>query len=237
MRVHRALAQAGVASRRGAEMLIEEERVYVNGKRAVIGQIVMPTDRIEVDGKLVTAEPIQTYMLNKPIGMVSTASDPEGRPTVVDALPKDVRLYPVGRLDIDTTGILLITNDGDLAHRLMHPSSKVTKTYEAMVRGQVSAASVRQLRDGVELEDGMTQPAKVEIMDRKAVGATWVRIEITEGRNRLVRRMCDAIDHPVIKLMRTRYGGLNLGKLQRGEYRALASSEINRLEKLAGVTR
>jgi pseudouridine synthase len=237
MRVHRALAQAGVASRRGAEALIGEGRVMVNGAPAFIGQVVQATDRIEVDGRLVTPEPIQTYMFNKPMGMVSTASDPEGRPTVVDALPQDVRLYPVGRLDIDTTGLLLITNDGDLAHRLMHPSSKVPKTYEGMVRGQVSAASVRQLRDGIELEDGMTQPAKVDIMDRKAVGATWVRIEITEGRNRQVRRMCEAIDHPVIKLMRTRYGGLNLGKLQRGEYRALASSEISRLEQLAGVTR
>ncbi len=135
MRVHRALAQAGVASRRAAETLVADGRVTVNGIVATIGQSVSAMDRIEVDGKRVTAEPICSYMLNKPMGMVSTASDPEGRPTVVAALPTDVRLYPVGRLDIDTTGLLLITNDGDLAHRLMHPRSKVPKVYEALVRG------------------------------------------------------------------------------------------------------
>ncbi len=237
MRVHRALAQAGVASRRAAEKLVADGRVTVNGEVATIGQVVRETDRIEVDGRQVQAEPIRTYMLNKPMGMVSTASDPEGRPTVIDPLPHDVRLYPIGRLDIDTTGLLLITNDGDLAHRLMHPRSKVTKTYEALVRGQVSAASVRRLRDGVELDDGMTYPAKVEALDRQAAGGTWLRIEITEGRNRQVRRMCEAIDHPVMRLMRTRYGGLGLGGLRRGEFRPLTSAEISRLERLAGVTR
>ena len=226
MRVHRALAQAGVASRRAAELLVAEGRVTVNGEVAHVGQVVQSTDRLTVDGNPVNPEPIHTYMLNKPMGMVSTAYDPEGRPTVLDPMPNDVRLYPVGRLDIDTTGLLLITNDGDLAHQLMHPSSKVPKTYEAMVAGRVSAAGVRQLRDGVELEDGMTQPALVEILDRQA-----------PGRNRQVRRMCDVIDHPVRKLARTRYGGLGLGKLRRGEFRSLASTEITKLEQIAGVTR
>ncbi len=237
MRVHRALAQAGVASRRAAETLVADGRVTVNGIVASIGQSVSAMDRIEVDGKRVTAEPICSYMLNKPMGMVSTASDPEGRPTVVGALPTDVRLYPVGRLDIDTTGLLLITNDGDLAHRLMHPRSKVPKVYEALVRGRVSAAGIRHLRDGVQLEDGMTNPAKVDAIDRLAAGGTWLRLEITEGRNRQVRRMCEAIDHPVIKLARTGYAGLGLGKLRRGEFRPLSSSEISRLEALATVSR
>jgi 23S rRNA pseudouridine2605 synthase len=171
------------------------------------------------------------------MGVVSTASDPEGRATVLDALPHDVRLYPIGRLDIDTTGLLLITNDGDLSHRLMHPRSKVPKTYEALVDGRVSAAGVRALRNGIDLEDGPTQPAKVEILDRQAKGATWISIEITEGRNRQVRRMCEAIGHPVVRLVRTRYGGLTLGRLTRGEFRLLSSAEITRLEAMAGMAR
>lgn len=237
MRVHRALAQAGVASRRAAEAMVAEGRVTVNGQVATVGQVVSRTDTIAVDGTVVRAEPIRTYMLNKPMGVVSTASDPEGRPTVLDGLPDDVRLYPIGRLDIDTTGLLLITNDGDLAHRLMHPRSKVPKTYEALVDGRVSAAGVRALRNGVDLEDGPTQPAKVEILDRQAAGGTWISIEITEGRNRQVRRMCDVIGHRVRRLVRTRYGGLTLGRLKRGEHRMLSSAEIARLEAMAGMSR
>lgn len=237
MRVHRALAQAGVASRRAAETLVAEGRVTVNGQVATVGQLVRETDAIEVDGQRVRAEPIRTYMLNKAMGVVSTASDPEGRPTVLDTLPHDVRLYPIGRLDIDTTGLLLITNDGDLAHRLMHPRSKVPKTYEALVDGRVSSESVRSLRNGIELEDGPTQPARVEVLDRQAAGGTWLRIEITEGRNRQVRRMCDAVGHRVRRLVRTRYGGLGLGALKRGEHRLLSSAELARLETQAGLTR
>jgi pseudouridine synthase len=237
MRVHRALAQAGVASRRAAEKLVQEGRVTVNGQVATVGQLVSERDRIAVDGAPVRAEPIRTYMLNKPMGMVSTASDPEGRPTVLDPLPHDVRLYPIGRLDINTTGLLLITNDGDLAHRLMHPRSKVPKTYEALVEGRVSSASVRALRNGIELDDGPTQPAKVEVLDRQAAGGTWLRIEITEGRNRQVRRMCEAVGHRVRRLVRTRYGGLGMGRLKRGEFRMLSSVELAALEAQAGITR
>jgi 23S rRNA pseudouridine2605 synthase len=237
MRVHRALAQAGVASRRAAEAMVADGRVTVNGQVATVGQVVTRNDTVAVDGKAVHAEPIRTYMLNKAMGVVSTASDPEGRATVLDALPHDVRLYPIGRLDIDTTGLLLITNDGDLSHRLMHPRSKVPKTYEALVEGRVSAAGVRALRNGIDLEDGPTQPAKVEILDRQAKGATWISIEITEGRNRQVRRMCEAIGHPVMRLVRTRYGGLALGRLTRGEFRLLSSAEITRLEAMAGMAR
>ncbi len=237
MRVHRALAQAGVASRRAAETLVAEGRVTVNGDVAAVGQVVRDADVLAVDGRTVHAEPIRTYMLNKAMGVVSTASDPEGRPTVLDGLPDDVRLYPIGRLDIDTTGLLLITNDGDLAHRLMHPRSKVPKTYEALVEGRVSSASVRALRNGIELDDGPTQPARVEILDRQAPGGTWLRIEITEGRNRQVRRMCEALGHRVRRLVRTRYGGLGLGRLRRGEHRLLTSAELARLAAQAGMTR
>ena len=237
MRVHRALAQAGVASRRAAEKLVAEGRVTVNGDVAVVGQVVRDADVIAVDGRRVQAEPIRTYMLNKPMGVVSTASDPEGRPTVLDGLPDDVRLYPIGRLDIDTTGLLLITNDGDLAHRLMHPRSKVPKTYEALVDGRVSSTAVRALRNGIELDDGPTQPARVEVLDRQAPGGTWLRIEITEGRNRQVRRMCEALGHRVRRLVRTRYGGLGLGRLQRGEHRLLTSAELARLATQAGMAR
>jgi pseudouridine synthase len=237
MRVHRALAQAGVASRRAAEAMVADGRVTVNGEVATVGQVVSRDDAIAVDGTVVRAEPICTYMLNKSMGTVSTASDPEGRPTVLDALPHDVRLYPIGRLDIDTTGLLLITNDGDLAHRLMHPRSKVPKTYEALVDGRVSAAGVRALRNGIDLDDGPTQPAKVEILDRQAQGGTWLSIELTEGRNRQVRRMCEAIDHRVRRLVRTRYGGLTMGRLARGEFRLLSSAEIARLEAMAGMSR
>ncbi|MEO2139026.1 MAG: pseudouridine synthase [Thermoleophilia bacterium] len=237
MRVHRALAQAGVASRRAAEKLVAEGRVTVNGDVAEVGQVVRDVDVIAVDGRRVQAEPIRTYMLNKPMGVVSTASDPEGRPTVLDGLPADVRLYPIGRLDIDTTGLLLITNDGDLAHRLMHPRSKVPKTYEALVDGRVSSTAVRALRNGIELDDGPTQPARVEVLDRQAPGGTWLRIEITEGRNRQVRRMCEALGHRVRRLVRTRYGGLGLGRLQRGEHRLLTSAELARLVMQAGMAR
>ena len=237
MRVHRALAQAGVASRRAAEKMVAEGRVTVNGDVAVVGQVVRDSDVIALDGRRVQAEPIRTYMLNKPMGVVSTASDPEGRPTVLDGLPDDVRLYPIGRLDIDTTGLLLITNDGDLAHRLMHPRSKVPKTYEALVDGRVSSTSVRALRNGIELDDGPTQPARVEVLDRQAPGGTWLRIEITEGRNRQVRRMCEALGHRVRRLVRTRYGGLGLGRLQRGEHRLLTSAELASLATQAGMAR
>ena len=237
MRVHRALAQAGVASRRAAETLVAEGRVTVNGDVATVGQVVRDADVLAVDGRTVHAEPIRTYMLNKAMGVVSTASDPEGRPTVLDGLPDDVRLYPIGRLDIDTTGLLLITNDGDLAHRLMHPRSKVPKTYEALVEGRVSSAAVRALRNGIELDDGPTQPARVEVLDRQAPGGTWLRIEITEGRNRQVRRMCEALGHRVRRLVRTRYGGLGLGRLGRGEHRLLTSAELARLAAQAGMTR
>ncbi len=238
MRVHRALALAGVASRRAAEAMVADGRVTVNGAPAVVGQLVGPDDALTVDGQAVRgAEPRRAYLLNKARGVVSTASDPQGRPTVLDDLPDQVRLYPVGRLDIDTTGALIVTNDGELAARLMHPRSKAPKTYEVLMRGQVSAATIRRLRDGVELEDGRTLPAKVEAMDRIAPGGTWVRIELTEGRNRQVRRMGEAVDHRVLRLHRARYAGIGLTRLSPGRWRPLTRAEWTRLGALVGLER
>ena len=237
MRVSRALAVAGVASRRAAERLVLEGRVLVNGEPAAIGQLVAPTDRLEVDGTEVRPEPLRAYLLNKSAGTVATASDPQGRPTVLEGLPEEVRLYPVGRLDLPTTGALIVTNDGDLAHRLMHPSSKVSKVYEALVEGRVSAETVRKLRRGVELEDGVTQPARVEVMKRLHPRATWLEIELTEGRNRQVRRMCEAVGHPARRLHRSRYAGIGIGRLKPGEWRPLSAAELGRLAAMVGLER
>ena len=238
MRVHRALALAGVASRRAAEGMVAEGRVSVNGEPASVGQSVGPDDVIEVDGRrLREREQMRAYLLNKPAGVVSTAHDPQGRPTVLDGLPDDVRVYPVGRLDVDTTGALLVTNDGDLAARLMHPSSKAPKTYDALLRGQVSADTIRRLRRGVELEDGITAPARVRAMDRIAAGGTWLQIELTEGRNRQVRRMGDAVGHRVMRLHRSRYAGIGVDRLAPGRWRPISRAEWTKLGEMVGLER
>lgn len=237
MRVQRALALAGVASRRAAEELVREGRVQINGEVATVGQPVEESDVLMVDGKRVSTEERRTYLLNKPVARVSTASDPEGRPTVLDGMPTGVRLYPVGRLDYASSGLLVITNDGELAHRLMHPSYRVPKTYEVLVEGRVSAAGIRRLRDGIRLDDGPTQPARVDKMERLHPKGTWLRIEITEGRNRQVRRMCEAIGHPVRRLHRSRYAGISGGGLAKGAFRPLSGEEITRLARLVGLER
>lgn len=238
MRVQRALARAGVASRRAAEGMVAAGRVTVNGEPAEVGQIVDPGDRLAVDGReLDGEEPLRAYLLHKPAGTVSTASDPQGRRTVLDGLPADVRLYPVGRLDLDTTGALLLTNDGEMAARLMHPGSGSPKTYEALLRGRVSAATIRRLRHGVELEDGPTLPAVVERMDRDAAGGTWLRIEIREGRNRQLRRMGEAVEHRVMRLHRVRYAGVGLRGLAPGRWRPLTRSEWTALGASVGLER
>lgn len=238
MRVHRALALAGVASRRAAETLVAEGRVTVNGRLATVGQLVGPEDALVVDGDSVRgAEPRRAYLLNKAAGVVSTASDPQGRPTVLDDLPEGIRLYPVGRLDIDTTGALLVTNDGELAAKLMHPASKAPKTYEVLFRGQVSAKTLRALRDGVMLEDGMTAPARAEMMERRAPGGTWIKLELTEGRNRQVRRMGEAVGHRVMRLHRSRYAGIGVSKLAAGRWRPLTRAEWTKLGAMVGLER
>ena len=229
-RLQKVLAAAGLGSRRACEVLIEEERVTVNGEVAVLGRRVDPaTDRIEVDGLRVPTRPgLVTYLLNKPRGVVTTASDPQGRPTVVELVPSEPRVFPVGRLDADTEGLLLLTNDGDLAHRLTHPSFGVEKEYLAQVEGNPSPAALRRLREGVELEDGRTAPARATLVAPGVIG-----LVIHEGRNRQVRRMCEAVGHPVRRLVRTRIGPLAERRLKPGEWRTLDLEEVRALEAAA----
>ena len=229
-RLQKILAQAGLGSRRACEELIAAGRVRVNGARASLGDRADPeTDAIEVDGAAIgVRQGLVHYLLNKPTGVVTTADDPQGRPTVVDLVPADTRVYPVGRLDADTEGLLLLTNDGELAHRLTHPSFGVDKEYLAEVEGTPSRGAVRRLREGVELEDGVTAPAKVSLVDPHTL-----RITIHEGRNRQVRRMCAAVGHPVRRLVRTRIGPLAERRLAPGEWRALTQAEVRALERAA----
>jgi len=229
-RLQKVLARAGIGSRRVAEDLIAEGRVTVNGRIAVLGARVDPeADLIEVDGAAVgTRADLVHYLLNKPAGVVTTASDPQGRPTVVALVPDEPRVFPVGRLDADTEGLLLLTNDGELAHRLTHPSFGVDKEYLAEVRGSPSRGALRALRQGVALDDGPTAPAKASL-----VSPTVVRLVIHEGRNRQVRRMCDAVGHPVARLVRTRIGPLSDDRLRPGTWRRLTPAEVRSLQQAA----
>lgn len=227
-RLQKVLARIGVGSRRVCEDLIVDEKVTVNGEIAVLGRRVTPgVDVIAVNGAVLSTLPDSiTYLLNKPAGTITTASDPQGRPTVVDLVPSEPRVFPVGRLDFETEGLLLLTNDGTLAHRLTHPSFGVEKEYLAHVEGTPSRAALRRLREGVELDDGITAPAKVA-----AVSDGLLRITIHEGRNRQVRRMCDAIGHPVLRLARTRIGPLVDPQLEPGAWRVLDSDEMLDLQR------
>lgn len=230
-RLQKVLARVGLGSRRACEELIADGRVTVNGEVAVLGRRVdVGTDLVEVDGAPVGVRPdLVHYLLNKPVGVITTADDPLGRPTVVELVPAEPRVFPVGRLDADTEGLLLLTNDGELAHRLTHPSFGVEKEYLAQVEGTPSRAALRQLREGVELEDGLTAPARVA-----AVEPTLLRVTIHEGRNRQVRRMCEAVGHPVLRLVRTRIGPVVDPRLEPGAWRALSRDEIRSLEIAVG---
>jgi 23S rRNA pseudouridine2605 synthase len=230
MRLAKYLAHAGVASRRASEQLVFAGRVTVGG------EVVRDPAR-DVDGSVpvaVDGRPVRTwngeravYAVNKPRGVVSTASDPQGRTTIVSLVPSARRLYPIGRLDADTTGLILLTDDGPLAHRLTHPSFEVPRTYHAKVRRPpVRERAVRALREGVELDDGMTAPARV-----RRLGPDRLEITIHEGRKRQVRRMCEAVGHPVVELKRVAFGPLALGRLGEGEHRRLTRSEVERLRK------
>ncbi|PIE32449.1 MAG: MFS transporter [Ilumatobacter coccineus] len=221
-RLQKVLAAAGWGSRRSCEQLISEQRVTVNGEIAVLGRRVLPdTDLIEVDGAPVGARPgLVYYLLNKPAGVITTAKDTHGRPTVIDLVPSTPRVFPVGRLDADTEGLLLLTNDGDIAHRITHPSHGVPKEYLAHVQGRLSAGDLRRLREGIELDDGTTAPAEAS---QPSPGV--VRLTIHEGRNRQVRRMCDAIGHPVRRLVRVRIGPLSDRSLRPGDWRELSTAE------------
>jgi 23S rRNA pseudouridine2605 synthase len=233
MRLAKHLAHAGVASRRAAEKLVWEGRVRVDGEVVTDpARDVAGGERIEVDDRLVggAARPPVVFALNKPAGVVSTARDPGGRPTVVDLVRSRERLYPVGRLDADTTGLILLTNDGDLAHRLTHPSFGVPRVYVATVRrGPVGARALAALREGVELPDGRTAPARVRRLAPDAIELT-----LHEGRNRQVRRMCDAVGHPVVELRRVAFGPLRLGTLEPGAVRRLAGAEVEKLRAAGG---
>jgi 23S rRNA pseudouridine2605 synthase len=226
-RLQKVLAQRGYGSRRTAEGLIEGGRVRVNGEIARLGRrVAVETDTIEVDGHLVSVKPgLVHYLLNKPAGVVTTASDTHRRPTVVDLVPTEPRVYPVGRLDADTEGLLLLTNDGELAHRLTHPSFGVEKEYLATVAGALAPGDLRRLRDGVELDDGLTAPAQVSQPE-----PGLVRITVHEGRNRQVRRMLAAVGHPVERLVRVRIGPVTDRRLRPGEWRALRPEERRALE-------
>jgi pseudouridine synthase len=236
MRLQRYLAQAGVAARRKAEELITAGRVRVNGSVVTeLGTQVGPKDRVEVDGRLVRPEDRRYLLLNKPVGYVTTLEDPEGRPTIRDLLPLDgPRLFPVGRLDLMTEGALICTNDGDLANALTHPSRRVPKRYLARVRGHLEEEALKALTEGVLLEDGRTAPALV-LVHSETTSHTWLDITVYEGRNRLVRRMCEAVGHPVVRLNRTAFAGIEVEPLRRGAYRILDAKEIARLRKLAGL--
>ena len=229
-RLQKILARAGFGSRRASEALIAAGRVRVNGEVAALGDRADPeTDRIEVDGAVVGIRPgLVHYLLNKPAGVVTTASDPRGRPTVVGLVPAEPRVFPVGRLDADTEGLLLLTNNGELAHRLTHPSFGVDKEYLADVDGRPTRGALRRLREGVELDDGPTAPAKVSL-----VGDRLLRITIHEGRKRQVRRMCEAVGLPVRRLVRVRIGPIADRRLAPGEWRALEPDEVRALERAA----
>lgn len=234
-RLQKVLAMRGWGSRRVCEDLIAEGRVTVNGEVAVLGRRVDPEhDKVEVDGAPVGVKAgLVHYLLNKPVGVVTTASDTHGRPTVVDLVPAEPRVYPVGRLDVATEGLILMTNDGDLAHRIAHPSHGVEKEYLAEVEGVVSAGDLRRLRDGIELEDGMTAPAKVS-----QPNPGILRLTIHEGRNRQVRRMCEAVGHPVHRLVRVRIGPIRDPQLRPGEWRELDQRELKALtEAVSGTPR
>lgn len=233
-RVQKILARAGIGSRRVCDELVAEGRVTVNGTTVEPGARADPArDHIEVDGARIGTRPgLVYYLLNKPAGVLTTMSDPQGRPTVADLVPDEPRVFPIGRLDADTEGLLLLTNDGDLAQQVAHPSHGIEKEYVAEVAGRPSRGALRQLREGIELEDGRTAPAKVSVTEGPS-GVGVVRLTIHEGRNRQVRRMCEAVGHPVRRLVRVRIGSLADRTLAPGSWRELAQAEVRALEREA----
>ncbi|MBQ7498274.1 MAG: rRNA pseudouridine synthase [Selenomonas sp.] len=236
-RLQKIISQAGIASRRAAESIILEGRVEVDGQviRELGGKYDPELVEIRVDGKIISAPEAHVYyLLNKPKGYVSTASDERGRRTVLDLLPEiKERIYPIGRLDMNTEGLLLLTNDGELMNGLLHPRYEVQKTYVARIATGLSEAALRALREGVKLEDGLTAPARVRVLET-APGRTRVEVTIHEGRNRQVRRMFKAVGHEVLALKRTAFAGLSLEGVRRGEHRALTEEEIRSLYEKVG---
>ncbi len=230
-RLQKVLARAGMGSRRVSEGLIADGRVTVNGEVAILGRRVDPEhDRVALDGVPVVVDAtIVHWLLNKPAGYVTTAADTHGRPTVLDLVPDEPRVFPVGRLDMDTEGLLLLTNDGDLAQLLTHPSHGVEKEYFVEVEGKPTPAELRTLREGVDLDDGPTRPAQAKILQESGSGTTALTIVVKEGRKRMVRRMCAAVGHPVVRLARTRIGTLRDPHLAPGSWRVLERAEVRAL--------
>lgn len=239
IRLHKLIAASGLASRREAEQWIAAGRVCVNGERVTEqGQLVDPgTDRIEVDGRpLPAAAEHVTYAFYKPRNVVVARRDPQGRPIIYDYLARIKTLvHPVGRLDFDSEGLLILSNDGDLIERLSHPRGEITKTYQVKVKGRVEPRQLRQLEEGIELEDGPAQARRARCFKQNP-NNSWLEIVVAEGRNRLVRRMCEHIGHPVLRLKRVAVGRFQLGTLQAGDHRQLTRSEIRQLQEL-GITR
>jgi 23S rRNA pseudouridine2605 synthase len=231
VRLNAYLARTGVASRRGADELIKTGRVRVNGKRGELNTFVEEGDVVDLDGRLLVPQALAYVLLHKPPGVVTTARDPQGRPTVVELIEHEARVVPVGRLDTDTTGVLLLTNDGELAHRLAHPRYEVEKVYEAEVEGEPSDEALRSLAAGVELEDGLTAPARA-----RRVSPSRVELSIHEGRKHQVKRMLEAVGHPVRRLHRSRYAGLTTEGLDAGEWRELTDVEVAALRDLTRRT-
>lgn len=236
MRLSKILAEAGLASRRGSERLILEGRVTVNGQVvAAPGATADPhRDRIAVDGKLLPPpQPKRYLLLHKPRGYVTSRHDPQGRPVVLDLVRRaQVRLFPVGRLDFDCEGLLLLTNDGELANRLLHPRFGIPRVYETEVEGHVSSAGLERFRQGVVLEDGVARPARVELL-RHTRSTTRLRLTFSEGRYRQVKRFCAALGHRVVRLRRIQFGPLRLGRLPPGAVRPLTAAELKRLSALS----
>lgn len=233
IRINKYLASLGIGSRREIDKLIEEGKIKVNGEVISAGIKVTDNDTIEVKGKKITKETEKKvyYMLNKPLEVLSSVKDDRGRKTVVDIIKCKERIFPIGRLDYNTTGLILLTNDGELFNRVIHPRSEVYKEYYVKVLGEIKDSSIKTLENGVELEDGVTLPAYVKVLSRER-GKSELMISIREGRNRQVRRMMDAVKHPVVILRRERIGKLSLGKLKIGEYRELTESEVKYLYSL-----
>jgi len=234
-RLQKVLAAAGVASRRASEDLITAGRVTVDGTVATLGDKVEVGADIRVDGERVVVDPGKTYvLLNKPQGVITTADDPQGRPTVVEYVQLPQRLFPVGRLDMDTEGLLLLTNDGELTNRLLHPRYEVERTYLALVPAPVRRITLAELREGVQLEDGLARPRRVRSLDQHQ-DHVLLEIVMTEGRKREVRRMLDAVGCRVERLARTAYGGVELGELKQGNWRHLTQSEVATLHAAVGM--
>src|SRR6476469_5824304 len=221
MRLNAYLARAGVASRRGADELIKAGRVTVNGEPGQLNTFVQSRDRVELDGELVERQPLTYVLLHKPAATVTTARDPQGRPTVVELVEHPARVVPVGRLDADTTGALLLTNDGPLAHRLAHPRYEVEKVYEIELDGELDDDALEQLAAGVDLDDGRTAPAGF-----RRLGPSKLELTLHEGRKHQVKRMCEAVGHPVVRLHRSRYAGLTVEGVEPGRWRELDADEV-----------